>query len=83
MAKYPEDYQQLPSLVDEVKVAVSELKKGVKTVVDKIKLDASEGVKTDCLYTEMFARVLKDKLNVLTKVCIFLFTFYTKWNEIV
>lgn len=52
------------SLANEVKLTISELKTSIKTVVDKIELDISEGVHTDCLYTEMFARTLKEKMTV-------------------
>lgn len=75
-SNFPEE-NQLEGLVDELKIKTTELKESIKTIVDKIKLDASEGLKTNCLYAEMFAHVLKDKIDVFLRVSI---TNFVRFN---
>lgn len=64
-SKYPDD-NDLDGFINAKRIEFYEMKDSVKTVAEKIKLDAQnrahEGEKSVGFYTEMFTHVLKMKI---------------------
>lgn len=72
-SKYPGD-NEFESFVEKKRAEFDEMKDAVKTVADKINLDAQNNtLETDELagfYTQMFNYVLKEKILTFMDVCI-------------